>query len=449
MAEANAVPLAEGMGTAKQGEAPRPVLGTPLYVGMGIVALFFGFFIAWAVFAPLDSAAIASGEVGVDSKRKTIQHLEGGIVGRIAVREGDLVEAGQILIHLDETQPLANLELVRQRHDALLAQIARLNAERDGTEAILFPDDLGQRADDGDVGSILDGQRRIFTACRDALEGKRGILTQRIAQFEAEIDGLRGQITSQKERIELADEEIRANRDLLKKGMVGKQRMLELQREAAEVRGERSQNLAAVARVQQSIAETRLEITDLDTERTNEIVQELRDAQTELFDLREKMRAARDVLHRTEIRAPIAGTVVDMQVHTVGGVITPGEPLMDIVPANERLIIEVRVNPLDIDVVEPDLLAHVRFTAFSQRTTKPVEARVVTVSADRLMDDRTGEPYYTARIELTGDLDEALGGGVLYPGMQAEVMIVTGARTPLDYFIRPITDSFNRAFREQ
>ncbi|MGB0722394.1 MAG: HlyD family type I secretion periplasmic adaptor subunit [Gammaproteobacteria bacterium] len=439
----------QGPAATASADAPRPALGVPLLVGQGIIALFFGLFLGWALFAPLDSAAIAPGSVSVDSKRKTIQHLEGGIIGRIHVRDGDTVEAGSILIHLDETQPRANLDLLRKRHDVTLAHIARLTAERDGAGSIRFPEALLQRAQDPEVGAILDGQRRIFQARAEALAGKRAILRQRIEQFRAEIDGLRGQITAQMERIALSDEEIRDNSGLLEKGMVGKQRMLELKRDALEVRGEHSKNVAAVARVEQSIAETRLEITDLDIERLNEVVQELRDVQAEAYDLREKIRAAEDVLRRTEIRAPIAGTVVGLAVHTVGGVIAPGEPLMDIVPAGERLIIEARVDPLDIDVVEPALAAHVRFTAFSQRGTRPVEGRVITVSADSLLDERTGESYYSARIELTGDLEEALGGEVLYPGMQAEVMIVTGTRTPLDYFIKPISDSFNRAFREQ
>ena len=220
-------------------------------------------------------------------------------------------------------------------------------------------------------------------------------------------------------------------------------------RNLTEIKGERAKNISNIARVGQKIVETKLEIINLDTALMNEVVQELREVKTELYDQREKIRVMEDVLKRTDIVAPIAGTVVGLNVHTVGGVIAPGEELMDIVPIGEQLIIEARVNPADIDVVEPGLTAHVRFTAFSQRTTQPVEGMVVTVSADSLSDERTGEVFYTVRIELIDDLQEVMKGKSLYPGMQVEVMILTGAHTPLDYFIQPITQSFNRAFREQ
>jgi len=214
------------------------------------------------------------------------------------------------------------------------------------------------------------------------------------------------------------------------------------------VQGDRGQNLAAIARIRQGVAETRLQMQELRTRRLNEVVAELRDVQTDLFDFSERILSAEDILQRTVIRAPLAGTVVGLSVHTEGGVIGPGESLLDIVPKGERLVIEARLDPGDIDVVEPGLNAHVRLTALTSRNTLPIEGKVLTVSADRLVDERSGESYFLIRVALTGDLAAALDGATLYPGMQAEVMIVTGARTPIDYLTRPITQSLNRAFRE-
>lgn len=446
MAEQIQQPLPGGMKTGRSG----PELGMPLYVGIGIILLFFGSFLGWAIFAPLESAAIAPGEVSVDTKSKTIQHLEGGIIGKILVRDGDRVKPGQVLIHLDETQPLANKALMRGRLDASRALDARLRSERDKLTEVVFPQELEKRrSSDPGVRDIVESQERIFRSRKEAIAGQRAVLSQRIVQLEEEINGLTGQVQAQDEHIAISRREIQALRDLVAKGLSGNQRMLELQRELAEIKGERAKNQSSIARVGQKIVETKLEIINLDTSRMNDVVQELREVQTELYDQREQIRAAEDVLKRTDIVAPLAGTVVGLNVHTVGGVIAPGEALMDIVPTGERLIIEARVNPTDIDVVEPELPAHVRFTAFSRRTTKPVEGKVVTVSADSLSDESTGEVFYMARIELPPDLQEALEGKSLYPGMPAEVMILTGARTPLDYFLQPITRSFSRAFREQ
>jgi HlyD family type I secretion membrane fusion protein len=426
------------------------VLGMPLYVGLGIIFLFFCTFFGWAVFSPLESAAIAPGEVYVDTKRKTIQHLEGGIISKIMVRDGDLVEPGQVLIHLDQIQPLANLALIQGRFNAARALEYRLRAERDQLKKVVFPQELEKRrSSDPEVMDMLETQERIFRSRRKSIAGQRAILNQRIVQYKEEINGLSGQIEAQDEHVAISNQEIKALKDLVTKGLSGNQRMLELKRDLTEIKGERAKNISSIARVGQKIVETKLEIVNLDTAQMNEVVQELREVKTELYDQREKIRAVGDVLKRTDIIAPIAGTVVGLNVHTVGGVITRGEELMDIVPAGEQLIIEARVNPNDIDVVKLDLPAHVRFTAFNQRDTNPVEGKVVTISADRLSDERTGEVFYSVRIELIGDLQEALDGKALYPGMQAEVMILTGVRTPLDYFIQPITQSFNRAFREQ
>lgn len=417
----------------------------PVTIGLVVIMLFFGVLGLWSALAPLKSAAIAQGVLAVDSQRKTIQHLEGGIVQEIRVREGQQVSAGDVLVELDETQALARLELLNGRLDAARAQEYRLRAERDGLDAIAFPTALTDRFDSPDMGDIINGQQNIFAARRQSLDGQVAILERRIEQYGEEIKGLNGLVAAQEEQIRLTEDEIASNQVLVDQGLSGKSRLLELQRDLAELLGSRSQNQAALARIGQNIDEARLQISELRMNNLNEVVQELRTVQTQIVDLNEQIRAAGDVLQRTTIRASQSGTVVDLQVHTPGGVIAPGQTLMDIVPAGDSIIVEARIDPADIDVVQAGLVAHIRLTAYSNRNLQPIEAKVITVSADSLADKVTGQPYFLARIAVSGELAEDVA---LYPGMQAEVMVVTGERTLADYITRPIRESFNRALRE-
>ena len=429
-------------------EKNSPDLGKPLLLAAIVILSFFGVFLGWSLFAPLESAAIAIGEVGSEGKQKTIKHLEGGIVSDILVKDGDQVTAGQVLIELDRTQALANVSIIRSRYHAALALQARLVAERDSLDAIVFPEVLLQ-AEGENIQAMLTAQENIFRARREALQKNREILSQRVAQSQAEIVGLQGAVNSQDRQLRLAAEEVDAYQDLEDKGMsAGRTRMLAVQKDYARVQGERSQNAAAIASTQQAIGETQLRITTLETERLSEVVESLREVQSELYDLDEKLLAARDVMLRTTIKAPIAGTIVGLQIHTRGGVIGGGEVLLGIVPADERLVIEARLDPQDIDVVRPGLPAHVSFSAFSSRTHSPVAAEVVRVSADRFSDERTGEAYYKVEVALGPDSLAELHGETLYPGMQAEVLIVTGSRTPMDYLMEPLISSINRALRE-
>jgi len=418
----------------------------PVAWGAGIAVLFFGVFGAWAAFAPLESAAVTRGVISVETQRKTIQHLEGGIVGEIRVRDGDEVAADQILVVLEDTQTRATLELLQGRQRAARSLEARLTAERDHLTAIAFPAELGDSAD-ATVDELKRAQINIFNGRRRSIAGQTAIMEQRIKQIEEEISGLEGQTAAQAEQLALTNDEIASNQKLVAEGLSSRTRLLELQRELAEVTGLRSQNVAAIARAHQSIDEARLQITELTTNFINAAVQELGIVQNELLDLTEQIRAAQDVLRRTVIRAPMAGTVVGLQVHTVGGVVTPGQTLLDVVPKGDRLVVEAFVDPNDIDVVHVGLPAQVRLTALTQRNLAPLEGHVTRVSADRLVDERTGAAYFLARVELDDGSTE-LNGERLYPGMQAEVMIVTGERTTLDYLSRPIVDSLNRAFRE-
>ena len=431
------------------GYVGRASLGGPIYAGFVVIALFFGGLGGWAALAPLESAAIAPGVVMVDTSRKTIQHLEGGIIAEILVRDGELVEQDQVLVLMDETRADASLNLLEGRYRASVAQQARLVAERDGTGEIIFPDRLLAQTGDPKTTRAIEGQRRIFAERQKALQGQTDILHQRIAQFQEEILGLRGQIESEEEQRRLIAVELEDMNKLLAKKLVPKARVLALERRAAEIKGEISLNIASIARAKQSIGEAELRIRELRTAVRNEAAADLRDVENEIFELEERLRAAQDVAERTEVRAPERGIVVDLRVHTPGGVVGPGERLMDILPVGDDLVVVAKVSPDDIDVVHVGLAAQVRMTAFAARAFIPVEGEVTRVSADQLLDEVTGLAYFEVRIVLDEvSLLSALQGAPLYPGMQAEVMIITGERTTLDYLLQPITQSIERAFRE-
>ena len=424
----------------------RRSMGVAPTVIFGVVAivLFLGGFGAWAALASLESAAIAPGRVSVEGRRKTVEHLEGGIVADILVEEGEVVAAGQRLIVLGDTQARTAFSMLEGRYHATAALKARLEAERDGLAAIRWPGWLREAVPDA---GILTAQERIFEARRQLLDTRGAISGQRIAQMREEVARFAEEIDAQDRQIALIEEELEAFAALVAKGYERKPRTLELERRRAELAGERARSRARIARVEQSVGETRLRLTEQRNAHLNEVVEALRESDASLADLRERRYAARDVLARTRIDAPISGTIIDLRVFTRGGVVAPGEPLMDIVPIGSRLVIEARIAPVDIDVVRPDLPAQVRLTAFSHLTTPPLSGRVLQVSADSLVDERTGTPFYAARVVLDPG-QPTLDDRVLQPGMPAEVMIVTGRRTPLDYFLHPIAASLSRALRE-
>lgn len=317
-------------------------------------------------------------------------------------------------------------------------------AERDDRADIAFPTAL---TEDDAHAETLAGQVKIFVTRKEGLIAQQSILRQQTAQLSEEIEGLKGLIAAENTQIELIRSEIKDVQALVEKGLAKRPRLLALQRQRAEIEGARSRNVASVARAKQQIAETRLRVSELSTQKLNQVVEELRATQTELFDLEERVRSAEDVLTRTDIKSPLDGTIVGLQIHTPGGVVGPGEPLMDLVPSGAGMIIESQVDPNDIDVVHAGLPAQVRLTAFNQRNLSPMDGTVLTVSADRLTDERTGVPCFLARVMLEEDLSDDIAV-TLYPGMQAEVMIVTGERTVLDYIFRPLSQSLGRAFRE-
>jgi HlyD family type I secretion membrane fusion protein len=415
-----------------------------------VIAVFFGGLGSWAALAPLDSAALASARVTVAGNRKTVQHLEGGIVGELRVREGDRVAPGQLLLALDDTQARATLDQLRARYDNLLAREARLLAERSGGAAaiIRFPPLLRERADDPHVANAIAGERSIFEARQAFLMGRERILKQRVVQLKKEIEGLQAQVAAETTQLRLVRDEQDAIETLFEKGMVDKPRLLAAQRAEAQLEGSRGEHSALIARAEQRIGEAELEIIDLSNRFLNEVVQDLAETQADLTDLSQRLKAAEDVLARTEVRAPVGGTIVGLEVHTVGGVVAPGQTILDIVPLEERLELEVQVDPNDIDVVHVGLAAQVMLTAYNQRTTPTLDGRVTRVSADSFSDPRSGRTYFLARVAVEPAERDRVQGVDLYPGMPAEVFIPTGRRTALDYLLAPITQSLGRAFRE-
>ncbi len=428
-----------------------PPTGTrgPIIVGLVILLVAFGGFGSWAALAPLSSAALAPGVVVVEGSRKTVQHLEGGIIKEILVTEGSTVEAGEVLVRLDETGPKTLYNLLLGQYLAGIALEARLIAERDLSESIAFPAELLDEQDDFKVADIIAGQNRLFEARRKSLEGQIDILKQRSTQYEEEVSGLNAQLAATRRQLALIRQELAIVKDLYEKGHETKRRMLALQRAMAGLGGEQGELISDISRVKQRIGESELRIIDLQNSFQREVVGQLRDIQTKISDLSGRIHSQKYTLQRLDIRAPQTGVVVGLKIHTTDGVIGPGMPILDIVPTGDRMIIEARVKPYDIDIVYAGLAAQVRLTAYKRRSTPMVYGHVIHVSADRFVDDLSGVAYYLAKIEVDPSSLALLDDVKLYPGMPADVMIETGQRTALEYMMSPIMNSVHKAFREQ
>lgn len=424
---------------------PRPVL----LFGLVAIVLGLGGFTTWAAVAPLHSAVIAPGTVAVHSKRKQIQHLEGGIVESILVRDGDRVAPGDILLRLDETRARASLAILRSEHDSALASEARLLAERDDLAEIVFPEDLVARATEAGPAALIAGQDALFQARRISMAGEVEILEQRIHQLGEQADGLQAQVAAQVRQIDLIADELAGLQQLFEKGHAPRTRILALQREEAELQGERGELLASIARTKTAAGETKMEIIQLEREFREAVIAELREVQQQLFDLAERIAAAEHVVQHIDVRAPVGGKVVGLGVHTVGGVIRAGDTILEIVPEEDRLVVLAQVQPLDIDNLVVGQEADVRITAFKQRSAPTLAGQLAYVSADAITDSRSGESFFQARIEIPAEQVARLDGKRLQPGMPAEVIVKTGARTALEYLVQPILDSADRAWREE
>lgn len=417
-------------------------------VGVLAVALLVGGGGAWAAIAKLASAVIAPGTLIAESDNKKVQHKTGGIVKSIAVANGDHVEAGEVVVTLDDTTTRANLAIVRARLVEFEAQLARLEAERAGAATVTYPASLAERASDPAVAKVLDGERTLFAARRAALEGQTSQLSERIAQLREQIAGLEAQKTAKEEEIALIEGELVGLEDLLEKGHVPVTRVIALKRDKARLEGELGALVSQIATTRGRITETELQVIQVTSDFMEKVTQAIRTAQAEIAPLMEQEVAAVDELARTEIRAPRSGRVHEATVHTVGGVVGPGETLMTIVPDEDDLLIEVRVGAVDVDQLTVGQKATLVVAALDQRTTPILHGHVVWVSPDLSKDPQTGASFYTARLALEpGELDR-LGGKALQAGMPVEAFIATGEKTVLDYLVEPLMKNARHALRE-
>ncbi len=425
-------------------------LRRPVRAGVLLIGLFFGGLGWWAASAPLAGAAIAPGVVSPEGSRRTVQHLEGGIVRDILVRDGSVVHAGEPLILLEDIQARAGFDALQARFYTLAATQARLLAEQSAATGVRFPDWMIEATTAPPAAlEAMVAQRAMFDARAKALADRKGILRQRIEQLREEIAGLQAQIGADGRQIALVDEEIEGVEQLYRKGLERKARLLALQRTRAEIEGNRAERRARIAQAQQAIGEAELQILAQDTAQLEAVNEEASRIQSEFAEVEQQVVASRDVLERTVIAAPVDGTVVALRMRTPGGVIRPGEPVLEIVPAKEELLIDTRVSPMDIDVIRPGLPARVVLPAFQQRNLPRIMGRVRQVGADATADPQTGKLFFAVRIEIDpGQLAALQPPLELTPGMPAEVYITTGERTALDYLLGPFYDSLRRAFRE-
>jgi HlyD family type I secretion membrane fusion protein len=438
-----AKPLANAPVQVNTNARPWIIFGT-----LCILLIFVGFG-GWAATARLSSAVITQGVMAVDGKRKLVQHLEGGIVETLLVRDGDVVEAGDGVITLDPVRPRSMLAIITSALLKELASEARLIAERDGSDKISYRAELAAEIDSPEVRALTISQNAIFEARRTSLKGEVAILEQRIAQLGDETKGLTAQRESKQRQMEFIKEELDGLRQLMALGQTTKPRILQLERSAADLLGQEGELLSSIARTQKTVGETKLQIIQRQQDFQKSVTEELEAVQSRLRDLQERAVTARDVLKRINITAPVGGTVVNMAAHSVGAVIKPGETVLEIVPGKDNLVVEVSIRPQDIDIVTLEQDAAVRLLAFKQRTTPLLHGKVIYVSADSLENPTTRQQYYVARIAVPDEEIARLGTLKVQPGMQVEVMIQTGDRTAFQYLIQPMVDSVNKAWREE
>ncbi|MGK9169215.1 HlyD family type I secretion periplasmic adaptor subunit [Inquilinus limosus] len=419
-------------------------------IGGAVIGVFVFGFGAWASVAPLASAAIANGVVSPEGNRRTVQHLEGGIISELLVKDGTEVKAGDTLLVLDATRDQATYDSVRMQRLADVAALARLDAEQAGAASITLPQEVLDTAAENPVAAALvRAQQEQFKSRRESILGQKSVLEQRIAQSRADIEGLRAQIVAGDTQLALIQEEINGVAPLVAKGLERKTRLLELQRGQARIAGEKASDVSAIAKAEQIIGESQMRILALDSDFRDKIAEERSTTQKELAQLEEKMRSAGDVVGRTRILAPVDGVVVNLKYHTLGGVIQPGAPILELVPKNERLVIDVQVQPHDIDTVREGQSALVRFTAYHQRNMPRIDGKVIYVAADSTQDEQSKRSFFLAKVEVDAALLKQVAPQInLSAGMPAEASIQTGTRTALQYAVDPLVHAFQRSFVE-
>jgi HlyD family secretion protein/epimerase transport system membrane fusion protein len=425
----------------------KPDIRRPARYGKVLILIFVVIFVGWGGLVYLDGGAVAPGVINPDSGKKNIQHLEGGIIAELPVREGQAVKMGQTLAVLESTQARATHETLVQQRLSLLARQARLDAERAAESRIQWPPEL--RSSDKQIRDIVVAQQEVFDARRSTHATRQDILAQRVEQLLQQIQGSEAQVESASRQLEFVGEELKAKEYLVARGMMPKPEALRLKRAEAEIVGRRGEHVAEVARAREKIGEAKIQILSVEAERADQIAAEQDKVRAELAEVNEKLQASADVVKRTVAIAPVNGTVVDIKFRTIGGVVQRGESIMSIVPEGDEMIIEARLQPRDVKAVQSGFEAKVRFTAYSSRNVPNVPGTVRTVSADRLMDETKHEPYYLVRVAVDRELVKRRAPSVdLIAGMPVEVLVVTERRTMLDYLAKPFSDALWRSFRE-
>ncbi|WP_299752716.1 HlyD family type I secretion periplasmic adaptor subunit [uncultured Tateyamaria sp.] len=407
------------------------------------------FLITWFAWMQISGAVIAPGAIVVESNVKTLKHKEGGIVADILVKNGDVVQAGDLLLRLDDATTRANLAVVSQQLDELVATEARLVAERDNATDIVFPESIASRASDAEIFRIVAGQRQLRAARLAGLVGRTDQLHEQINQLESQITNLEVQADAKAEEIDLIDMELVGLEKLLEKSYVATNRVLAVRRDKTRLRSEHGALLAEAARTELEISERRIQILQLREDYRAETLQRLQETRSEIARLAEQKAASADQLSRMDIRAPSSGFVHQLNVHTRGSFISPAEPVLLIVPKEDALIIETQVAPTDVDQIFTGQQATIRLPGLNQRTTPELKGQVVTISAETTLDEGTGMSFFTVRLRFLEGEREKIDGNILMPGMPVEALIQTGERTILSYLIKPIQDQIAHAMREE
>lgn len=420
----------------------------PVIIGLAVIGIALGGFTAWAATAPLDSAVVTQGTVTVESRRKLVQHREGGIVGEVLVKEGDVVKAGDVLARLSDAGAQTQMATIAAQLDGKVASQARLAAERDGLAAISFPADLTARRAEPRLADMLAREEDRFATRAKTLGGQKDILQARIGQLESTRQGRTMLEQSKREQLALLLQEIDGLRQLEAKGYYPTNKLRGQERELARMQGEMLSDGAGATSTDKEIGETRLQILQAEQKFHEDVAAEQTKTEIEINDLGARLVAARDAVERLAVVAPVAGVVQNIKVAGRGAVVPPGGELMEVVPGGDRLIVETHVNSRDIDRVHAGQGAELRFSAFGSRTTPIVDGEVAVVSADATTDEATRQTYYIARVEVADDQLARLPNA-LKAGMPVEVMLEGGSRTPLEYFLKPLTDNFARAMTER
>ncbi len=416
---------------------------------IAMVVLVFGFG-AWAAFASIAGAVVAPGRLKVETNQQVVQHPDGGVVAEILVKEGDVVQAGDLLIRLDDRLLRGELTIKEGRLYEIVARIGRLEAEQDGADAPRFnPELLAIAAERPDVALLVEGQRGLFAARLETARRETEQLRERQVQIGDEIKGSEAQIEALRLQLGFIESELVDQRALLEKGLTQTTRVLSLEREKARLDGQYGALTAQIAQARGRVTEIEIQIVGREATRREEAIKELRDLRSNEAELRQQRLTILETLDRLDVRAPRSGVVIGMTVFAVRAVIRPAEPVLYIVPSEEALVVEARIEPTSIDQVYPGQPARLRFSAFNQRTTPEIPAMVKRVSADALSDQQTGATYYTVEIVIDEAGYAALEGLTLVAGMPVEAFLQTGERSPLSYLMQPMADFFSRSMREQ